>query len=261
MHKGMSHLASDVLIASWTASLNCGSSLWHVFILMNSNMHLTLSRSQYWPMHIVLSMSAENMGSAVTIDLAWTSSTLLSWNTNESTSTYVSRKGVWSCDCELFITLCVGPWQWSHCGTTHLSMWCSMPWGTCYCACHLARITLRLMVIHPALCWPCNQPVSHFSCLHKIDNPSHTLQYFASHAPWHFACPAICHVSIGLHLLHRYIRLLLFPSLTSFHKSPCMIQSCSRSLYDTTVNSCTILILEPQLLRYSVLGELRSLLT
>ena len=110
-----------------------------------TDMFLTLSLSWHWPMHIMLSMSAENTGSAGMIDLAQTGSTLLFWNTSVSTSTYVRRKGVWSCNHELFITLCMGPWWWSCHGTTHLSMWCSTPWGTCYCACHHPRIAQGLM--------------------------------------------------------------------------------------------------------------------
>ena len=79
-------------------------------------------------------------------------------------------------------------------------------------------------------------------------------------------------VTFGLHLIRRYIglhRLFLSFSPPS-HWSPCTIQSCGLSMYDTisrlfhvrydlTSLSCTISISEPPLLRYLVLGEYRSL--
>ena len=82
-----------------------------------------------------------------------------------------------------------------------------------------------------------------------------------------------CYVSIGLHILCRYIGLLFFLSLSSLHRSPCTIWIWSEThvqydlttcnLYDTIwqLSFWMISISEPQILQYSVLGELQSLST
>ena len=64
-------------------------------------------------------------------------------------------------------------------------------------------------------------------------------------------------------LPRRYIGLHRFLSLFSLHRSPCTIRSGSSRLYDTILSiiRCTISISEPHILRYLVLGDLRSLST
>ena len=76
--------------------------------------------------------------------------------------------------------------------------------------------------------------------------------------------PEYYSVTFGLHSITQIHRTASFPIFSfSLHRSPCTIRSCGSCLYDTILSiiRCTISISEPHILRYSVLGEFRSLST